>query len=331
VARATGSALFVIDRAVNAVAIACAFDARGWGLLCMLDDNEYEGLDSFKATEVGMLADGTKVYSGTWHVPRPDDPRHFVIVAPAAGKTLVYWGTPQVKAAVAALEWPRLYRDRNEIQEYSFKRMIDHGALNTNYGRKTIVGPDRHQQRAREQLEQSLAATQQRVSKKAEAIQAQQAKVAESVSKGHGKRLEQRQRTLVGLDQELHAIQHHQAQLAAQATALGPPKERADRDFRKQTIMTIRTLLLENALTSFRAVLSGLLTMKMSLDCLLKILFERSGARVVTDSQVIYWVNTTGLSEPYHRLLVEIVAGLCAMDLRHQGKPIQVRLKATPP
>ena len=201
VALATGSLLFVIDRAVNAVAIARAFDARGWGLLCMLDDNEYEGLTSFETTEVGTLADGTKVYSGPWHVPRPDDPRHFVIVAPAAGKTLVYWGTPQVKAAVAALEWPRLYRERNEIQEHSFKRMIDHGALNTNYGRKTIVGPDRHQQRAREQLEQSLAATQQRVSKKAEAIQAQQAKVAESVSKGHGKRLEQRQRTLVGLDQ----------------------------------------------------------------------------------------------------------------------------------
>jgi len=331
VALATESILFVIDRAVNAVAIACAFDARGWGLLCMLDDNEYEGLDSFEATEVGTLADGTKVYSGTWQVPRPDDPRHFVIVAPAAGKTLVYWGTPQVKAAVAALEWPRLYRARNEIQENSFKRMIDHGALNTNYGRKTIVGPDRHQQRARKQLEQSWAATQQRVSKKAEAIQAQQAKVAESVSKGHGKRLEQRQRTLVGLGQELQAIQHHQAQLAAQATALGPPKERADRDFRKQTIMTIRTLLLENALTSFMTVLSGLLTMKMSLDCLLKILFERSGARVVTDSQVIYWVNTAGLSGPYHRLLVEIVAGLCAMDLRQQGKPIQVRLKATPP
>jgi hypothetical protein len=330
VALATESILFVIDRAVNAVAIACAFDARGWGLLCMLDDNEYEGLDSFEAIEVGTLADGTKVYSGTWHVPRPDDPRHFVIVAPAAGKTLVYWGTPQVKAAVAALEWPRLYRERKEIQEHSFKRMIDHGALNTNYGRKTIVGPDRHQQRAREQLEQSLAATQQRVSKKAEAIQTQQAKVAESVSKGHGKRLAQRQRTLVGLDQELQAVQHHQAQLAAQATALGPPKERADRDFRKQTIMTIRTLLLENALTSFMAVLSGLLTMKMSLDCLLKILVERSGARVVTDSQVIYWVNTAGLSGPYHRLLVEIVAGLCVMDLRYQGKPIQVRLKAPP-
>jgi hypothetical protein len=331
VALATGSTLFVIDRAVNAVAVARAFDAQGLGLLCMLDDNEHDGLDSFETKEVRTLEDGTKVYSGDWQVPRLDDPRHFVIVEPAEGKTLVYWGTPQAKAAVAALEWPRLYRERNEIQENGFKRMIDHGALNTNYGRKTIVGPDRHQQRAREQLDQSLAAAQQRVRKKAEAVQAQQTKVAESAAKGHGKRLAQRQRALAGLAQELQAVQHHQAQLAAQATALGPPRERADRDFRKQTIMTIRTLLLENALTSFMAVLFGLLTMKMSLDCLLKILFERSGARVVTDSQVIYWVNTAGLSGPYHRLLVEIVAGLCAMDLRYQGKPIQVRLKATPP
>src|SRR5215471_18369390 len=331
VALATGSTLFVIDRAVNAVAVARAFDAHGLGLLCMLDDNEHDGLDSFETTKVRTLEDGTKVYSGDWQVPRPDDPRHFVIVEPTEGKTLVYWGTPQVKAAVAALEWPRLYRERNEIQENGFKRMIDHGALNTNYGRKTIVGPDRHQQRAREQLDQSLAAAQQRVSKKAEAVQAQQAKVAESAAKGHGKRLAQRQRALAGLAQELQAVQHHQAQLAVQATALGPLRERADRDFRKQTIMTIRTLLLENALTSFMAVLFGLLTMTMSLDCLLKILFERSGARVVTASQVIYWVNTAGLSGPYHRLLVEIVAGLCAMDLQYQGKPIQVRLKATPP
>ena len=106
----------------------------------------------------GTLEDGTKVYSGTWHMPRPDDPRHFVIVEPAEGKTLVYWGTPQVKDALAATEWPQLYRERNEIQENGFKRMIDHGALNINYGRKTILGPDRHQQRAREKLDQSLMA-----------------------------------------------------------------------------------------------------------------------------------------------------------------------------
>jgi hypothetical protein len=56
------------------------------------------------------------------------------------------------------------------MQEHSFKRMIDHGALDTNYGRKTIVGPDRHQQRKREQLEQSLEMTHKRVDKKAEAL-----------------------------------------------------------------------------------------------------------------------------------------------------------------
>ena len=50
VAMATGSALFVIDRAVNAVAMARAFDAQGLGLLCMLDDNEHHGLESFEAT-----------------------------------------------------------------------------------------------------------------------------------------------------------------------------------------------------------------------------------------------------------------------------------------
>jgi hypothetical protein len=61
VARATGSPLFVIARAVNAVALACAFDDQGWGLLCMLDDNAQEGLDSFEATVGGTLADGTKV------------------------------------------------------------------------------------------------------------------------------------------------------------------------------------------------------------------------------------------------------------------------------
>jgi hypothetical protein len=61
VAMATGSALCVIDRAVNAVAMACAFDAQGLGWLCMLDDNEHDGLASFAATPVGTLADGTKV------------------------------------------------------------------------------------------------------------------------------------------------------------------------------------------------------------------------------------------------------------------------------
>jgi hypothetical protein len=331
VALATGSSLFVIDRAVNAVAMAGAFDAQGLGLLCMLDDNEHAGLESFEATEVDRLADGTRVYRGPWKEPRPDDPRHFVIVVPPEDKTLVYWGTPQVEDVLETTEWPRVYRERNEIQEHSFKRMNDHGALKTNYGRKKVVGPDRHQQRAREKLAQSLLAVQKRLDKKAEEIKTHQDKVAASEHKGHGKRLEQRQRALAVVEKESKDAQDQHAKLAAQASALGPPRERADRDFRKQTIMTVRTLLLENALMSFMAVLVGTLTMKVSLDCLLHILFERSGARIETVSQVVYWVNTAGLSLPYRRLLTEVVGGLCAIELRDQGKPIRVCLKDMPP
>ena len=331
VALATGRTLFVIDRAVNAIALACAFDAQGLGLLCMLDDNEHAGLESFEATAVDTLEDGTKVYSGPWKERRPDDPRHFVIVAPTEGKTLVYWGTPQVQEALETTEWPRVYRERNEIQELSFKRMNDHGALKTNYGRKTILGPDRHQQRKREKLEQSLETAHQRVDKQSAALKAQQDKVAESESKGHGTRLDQRKRALVVVEKELKDAQHNQAKLIEQACAIGPPQERADRDFRKQTIMTIRTLLLENALMAFMVALCEHLPRKVSLDCILHILFERSGARIETVSQVVYWVNTAGVSLPYRRLLAEVVEGLCAMELRDQGKPIRVCLKDMPP
>jgi hypothetical protein len=331
VALASGPALFVIDRAVNAVAMACAFDARGWGLLCRLDDNEHEGLDSFAAMEVGTLADGTKVDSGAWKVPWPEAPRHFVIVEPAEGKPLVYWGTPKVNALLETTEWPKVYRERNELQENSFKRMIDHGALNTNYGRKTIASPDRHQQRAREKLDKVLEGAQKRVDKQAETLKVQQDKVAESEHNGHSKRLEQRQRALARVEKEFKDAQNKQAKLREQASALGPPRERMGRDFRKQTIMTVRTLLLENALLSFMATLLGYLHVKVSLDCILRILFARSGARMETDSQVLYWVNTTGLAVSYQRLLMEVVNGLGAMDLREQGKPIRVRLKALSP
>jgi hypothetical protein len=254
-----------------------------------------------------------------------------VIVAPAEGKTLVYWGTPQVQKALEPTAWPRVYRKRNEMQELSFKRMNDHGALKTNYGRKTMLGPDRHQQRKREKLEQSLEVTQQRVDKKTAALKAQQEKVAESESKGHGTRLDQRQHALVAVEKALTDAQHDHAQLLEHAGAIGRPHERADRDFRKQTIMTIRTLLLENVLMAFMVALCAHLPSKVSLDCIVRILCERSGARMETVSQVIYWVNTAGVSLPYRRLLAEVVEGLCAMELRDQGKPIRVDLKDMPP
>ena len=60
-AEATGRALCVIDRAVNAVALARAFNDQGLGLLCRLDDHEPAGLESFAATVVDTLAEGPRV------------------------------------------------------------------------------------------------------------------------------------------------------------------------------------------------------------------------------------------------------------------------------
>jgi hypothetical protein len=331
VTEATGSALFVIDRAVNAVALARAFAEKDLGLLCMLDDNEHTGVGSFEATLVDTLEDGTKVYSGPWRECRHDDPRHFVMVEPPSDKTLVYWGTPKVVEALEVSEWPRVYRERNAIQELNFKGMIDHGGLDINHGRKTIMGPDRHHQRKRDQLEASLETAHERVAKKAEAVTSQQAKVAEAEAKGHGRRLEQRQGKLVTLEHELKDAQGKQAQRAEHVATLGPAGQRADRDFRKQTIMTMRTLFLENMLRAFLVALRATLPVQVSLEQVLSLLFERRGARMETPSQILYWVNTAGLSQSNRRLLGQIVAGLGAMDLQDQGKLIHVRLKDMPP
>src|SRR5215470_8648407 len=72
VALATGISVFVIDRAVNAVAMARAFATQDLGLLCMLDDNEHHGLESFEATLEETRHDGTKISSGPWKMPRAD-------------------------------------------------------------------------------------------------------------------------------------------------------------------------------------------------------------------------------------------------------------------
>ncbi len=90
VAVVSGTSLFVMDRAVRAVGMACVFAKQGLGLLGRLDDNEPDGLESFAATPAGTLEDGTKASNGAWQVPRPDDPRPCVIVEPLEGQTVVY-------------------------------------------------------------------------------------------------------------------------------------------------------------------------------------------------------------------------------------------------
>jgi len=89
-----------------------------------------------------------------------------------------------------------------------------------NYQRaKKMLSADRHHQRKHAQLAQSLEAAHTRVDKKAAALKAQQDKVVESASKGHGKRLEQRQRALLTLEHELTEATATQAKCAEHTAA----------------------------------------------------------------------------------------------------------------
>jgi hypothetical protein len=133
------------------------------------------------------------------------------------------------------------------------------------------------------------------------------------------------------LEQALKDAKVTQEQLSEQAATLGPAGQRADRDFRKQTIMTIRTLFLENLLGAFIVVFLAVLPQKVSAEQVLKLLFERSGSRIERDQEVMYWVNATGLSRANRRVLGNIVAGLSAMGLVERGKTVRVCLKDLPP
>jgi len=132
-------------------------------------------------------------------------------------------------------------------------------------------------------------------------------------------------------EQALKDAKATQEQLSEQAATLGPAGQRADRDFRKQTIMTIRTLFLENLLGAFRVAFLAVLPQKVSVEQVLKLLFERSGSRIERDQEVMYWVNATGLSRANRRVLGDIVAGLSAMGFVERGKTVRVCLKDLPP
>jgi hypothetical protein len=257
VVEATGRPLGVIDRAVHALAMAAACAEPDWGLLCRLDDHAPHGLERVEATSEGLLDEGSHVESGPWTAPRDDALRPGVIVEPAAGKTLGSWGTPKVQEALAPTAWPRVSRARTARQENRCKRLSDHGALARNSGRTKIVGPDRHPQRQRAPLDASLETAPPRVDTQGEAGEVPQVTVAESTSPRHGKRLEQRQQALVRVEEAREGAQHHQAQRAPHASAFGAPRERADRDVRHQTIMTCRTVWLEQALMACMAIRLG--------------------------------------------------------------------------
>lgn len=327
----TGIKLFVIDREINSVDIATAFESKQWGLLSMLDNNQYKGLEDWELTLEGILIDGSPVHSGQWRdeVKRKGDPRWFVIVE-FGEKLLPYWATTQFKESFPALKWPDIYTNRTEIQENSFKRMIDHAALNTNYGTKVILGIDRHQQRKIQALQAESDKIETRVNKQVIRVEQQQEKVEESQGKNHGKRLKQRQAHLEEIQQQQKQLEEKQQEVQRKIDELGPPKQRADRDLRKQAFMLFRTLFLENSLRAFGGALLEKLRISISLETLLILFFQRGGTGVETKTDMIYLVNADGLSLKYQQLLQKLVVGINEMRLQHHGKRVTIQVRGSP-
>ncbi len=334
IADLTGIRIFVIDREVNSKAMAREFTERGWGLLSMLDKNEYTDLSDWNAEYFGKLDDGAEVYAGGWadeKKNKADDPRTFVLVV-REGRILPYWGTEAVVEKVAYLDWPILYSQRTEIQENNFKRMKEHGALDVNFGIKKIATEDRHHQRKVDQMQDKLERSEKRLSKKKKQIEEQENKVQESETKGHGKRLDQRRNRQAVMNADYANRESKQDRIEESIEKLGPPGERSDRDFRKQSIMTLRTFLLENALIEFMSLLMACITegLSMSLDSLIRLLFERSGGLFETPSELVYFVNMKGLSKPNNRTMCKLIKGLNKMGLEKNGKPVSVRARGHP-
>jgi len=325
----TGIDIFVIDREVNSVGMARLFEEKHWGLLSMLDSNEYDGLSSFETIKIGTLENGNSVYEGKWKISKENDPRIFVIIE-EEGRILPFWGTSRVKEGIPLIEWPKTYRDRSEIQEKSFRRMINHGGLNINYGIKKIMGIDRHQQRQFELIDEKLLNVRKKITKKETEIDNQMKMIEDSKSKGQVKRLVQRQNALEKKQEKLEKHAKKEEKLKKEKEELGLPKQRADRDLRKQKIMTIRTLLLENTLIAFFLALLEKVEMKIGLDTLIALFFDRSGTIVESPTQIVYRLDINGVSEKYRSILEDIVQGINAMDLSYKGKFVKAMVRIAP-
>lgn len=321
----TGIRNFIIDREVNSVNTACLFSRNGWGLICLLDANEYKGLESFNKKFSKRLDDGTIFYKAVWETEREDDPRRFVVVKESQ-RCLVYWSTRDIAQKFTAEEIVAAYRNRTEIQENGIKRMISHGALNTNYGTKKIWGKDRTYERKIAGFDQRLEKLGVKERKISEQIVGQYSKIRDSIDKGHDKRLEARFAKFNLMIQQKDGILADIQIVRQEKEKLGEPGLRADRDFRKQTIMTFRTLWVENMLQKFTHLVAGNLRFPVDIDIVLELFFLHRGMLVETAEEILYLIDSRDLSQKYQGILEQIVAGANQISLAHRGKRITLKL-----
>ena len=130
----------------------------------------------------------------------------------------------------------------------------------SNYGTKKIECVDRHHQRKVDEKTRTVAESRKESVGKEEKIKEQEKKVEESKEKDHGTRLDQRNNRLAVLKAEHAKIETQKEAIKEGIEKLGPPGTRYDRDFRKQSIMTLRTLLLENKLIEFFSLILVLMS-----------------------------------------------------------------------
>ena len=329
IAATTGIQRFVIDREVNAVNTARRFIVRDWDLICLLDANEYKGTESFKRDFDGFLEDGSALYWATWNPERVDDPRVFVLVQEEQ-RMLAYWCTPNLAAQLSAKDVVELYRGRVDIQENGIKHLIAHGALNTNYGIKKIWGQDRAQARAIEELDKKQTKLRAKERNLEGQIILQHEKIENSQNNGHARLLVKRQAILEQYQAKQSEIVNKIAGVEAKKQELGEPKQRADRDLRKQKIMMFRSLWLENALRSFVALISKFLAAPLDLEIALELFFFRTGIMFETEFKVVYYLSDENLSAKYKEILGQLVAGFNAIALVKKGKPLQIKIAASP-
>ena len=330
VVECTGNKNFVIDRAANSLPLAKEFDKNKIGLLCMLNDDQYKGKDSFKTTLIIEQSDGTKLYKGVWADERIGDPRQFVLTLPETGKTLVYWATTAFAGTYEAKDWPSLYRARNDLQEKKFKRMKSRG-FDVNHGCKMIIGPDRHQLNKKKAITKLQQGNEKKQSKIIDKIIKKEDQVKESKAKSHGKRLKQRELALSKLEASQKSLKENETKLSSNFESLGEPKTRADRNFSKQLIMGIRTVLLENMLNILHASLILLMRSEVSLEMMLDLFFDRSGTRIETLTEYVYLVNIQGTSKKNREILSKIAVAITGMNLKSDGKTIRVETREKPP
>ncbi len=96
----------------------------------------------------------------------------------------------------------------------------------------------------------------------------------------------------------------------------------------EQSFLSFVTLDQERALKVFFDELSVHLRQKISLETLITLYFNRSGSLAETSSEIIYFLDTKGLSASDRQTLADIVQAVNAMNIKSkEGKPTRVRFK----